>query len=81
MYPNISLDDINYSSPKAIQELHEYYHVQIDSLSFVLDQACELIESETPRNIDSNVAIALKMLESAGKRMEGLMMQETVQIH
>lgn len=72
MYPYISLDDIDPTDPKALQKLHQYYQVQIDSLSFVLDQASELIESETLRDDDSNISIALNMLDSIAKRMDVL---------
>lgn len=73
MYPYTSLDDINPSSPNAFDQLHQYYQVQIDSLSFVLDQASELIESEVRANDESNIAIGLKMIEVASKRMESLL--------
>lgn len=72
MYPTISFDDINPSSPDAFNQLNQYYQVQIDSLSFVLDQACELIESELRPTDESNTAIALGMMNTMGRRMESL---------
>lgn len=73
MYPYISLDEIDPTAPDAFDKLNAFYHVQLDSLSFVLDQASELIESETNLNDDSNIKIGLGMLNTLGKRVEHLL--------
>lgn len=73
MYPHISFDEIDPIAPDAFAKLKQYYHTQLDSLSFVLDQVTELIESEIPPQDESNIAIALGMLNLLGRRVETLM--------